>query len=101
QWSVDLKIEKYFLMDGMRYSLFAQVDNLFDTRSEIDVYSNSGKALYNANQVANPKEFQEIRRRITRGDVGLIPLSAVDNYYVNPQNVSRPRLVRFGFSFLF
>ncbi len=101
QWSVDLKIEKYFLMDGLKYSLLVQVDNLFDTRSEVDVYSNSGKALYNANQVANPKEFQEVRNRITRGDIGLIPLSAVDNYYMNPQNVSRPRLVRFGVSVLF
>ncbi len=78
-----------------------QVDNLFDTRSETDVYSNSGKALYNANQVADPNQFQEIRRRINRGDVGLIPMSAVDDYYVNPQNVSRPRLVRFGLSVLF
>ncbi|MFZ4620212.1 MAG: TonB-dependent receptor [Bacteroidota bacterium] len=101
QWSVDLKLEKYFLADGLKYSVFMQVDNLFDTRSETDVYSNSGKALYNANQVADPNQFQEIRRRINRGDVGMIPLSAVDNYYVNPQNVSRPRLVRFGLSVLF
>ena len=101
QWSVDLKVEKYITFGGFRYSLFAQVDNVFDTRSETDVYSNSGKALYNANQVANPKEFQEIRKRINDGNVGLIPLSAVDNYYANPQNVSRPRLARLGFSVLF
>ena len=101
QWSVDLKAEKYFMLSGLRYSVFVQVDNLFDTRNEIDVYSNSGKALYNANLVANPTQFQEMRNRINRGDVGLIPLSAVDNYFVNPQNVSRPRLARFGFSLLF
>lgn len=101
QWSVDLKMEKYLILGDLRYSIFVQVDNVFDTQSEIDVYSNSGKALYNANQVANPKEFQEIRNRINRGDPGLIPLSAVDEYYVNPQNVSRPRLARFGFSILF
>lgn len=101
QWSVDLKMEWFFRMGDLRYSVFAQVDNLFDTRSETDVYSNSGKALYNANQVANPAEFSEIRRRINRGDVGLIPMSAVDNYYANPQNVSRPRLTRVGLSLLF
>ncbi|MFA5833215.1 MAG: TonB-dependent receptor [Bacteroidota bacterium] len=101
QWSVDLKLEKFLTLGEFRYSFFIQVDNIFDTRSETDVYSNSGKALYNANQVANAREFQEIRNRINRGDVGLVPLSAVDNYYNNPQNVSRPRLARFGFSVLF
>lgn len=101
QWSVDLKLEKYLMIDEYRYSFFIQIDNIFDTRSEIDVYSNSGKALYNANEIANPREFQEIRNRINRGDPGLIPLSTVNNYYVNPGNVSRPRLARFGFSVLF
>jgi len=100
-WSVDFKVEKYFVMDGLKYSIFVQVDNLFDTRNESSVYSNSGKALYNANTVANPSEFQLIRNRLNRGDVGLIPASAVDNYYVNPLNVSAPRLVRFGISMLF
>lgn len=101
QWSVDLKAEKYFALGGLKYAVSVQVDNLFDTRNETDVYSNSGKALYNANLVADPSQFQELRNRINRGDVGLIPLSDIDNYYVNPQNVSRPRLIRFGISVLF
>ncbi|MBW7888460.1 MAG: TonB-dependent receptor [Bacteroidetes bacterium] len=101
QWSVDLKVEKFFHLGGLRYSVFAQVDNLFDTRNQVAVYSNSGEALYNADIVANPTEFQEIRNRIKRGDAGLIPLSAVDNYYTNPLNVARPRLIRAGFSILF
>lgn len=101
QWTVDLKLEKFFVIGDLKYSLFVMVDNLFDTRNEISVYSNSGKALYNADVVANPTEFQDIRNRINRGDVGLIPLSAVDNYYTNPENVTRPRLIRAGFSVLF
>lgn len=101
QWSVDLKVEKYFLAGGLRYSVFVLVDNLFNTENEIAVYSNSGKAIYNADQVANPTQFQELRNRISRGDVGLIPVSAVDDYFKNPQNLSRPRLIRFGLSVLF
>lgn len=101
QWSVDVKLEKYIMLDGFRYSFFVQVDNIFDTHSETDVYSNSGKALYNANQVANPREFQDITNRINRGDPGLIPASSVADYYVNPNNISRPRLTRVGFSVLF
>ncbi len=101
QWSVDLKMEKYFSFGGLRYSVFLNIDNLFDIENETDVYSNSGKALYNANIVANPSEFNQLRTRINRGDVGLIPISAVDGYYNNPQNVSRPRLTRLGVSVLF
>ena len=101
QWSVGLKVEKYFKYYEYNCSLLLQIDNLFDIENEIDVYSNSGKALYNANQIANPNEFAQTRNRIVRGDAGLIPLSAIDNYYKDPQNVSRPRLVRLGFSFNF
>ncbi|MEW5797402.1 MAG: TonB-dependent receptor [Bacteroidota bacterium] len=101
QWSVDLKVEKYFTIGELKYSVFALVDNLFNTENEIAVYSTSGRALYNANQIADPTAFQDIRSRITRGDQGLIPLSAIDNYYANPQNLSRPRLIRFGLSLLF
>ncbi|MBI2427764.1 MAG: TonB-dependent receptor [Ignavibacteriales bacterium] len=101
QWSVDLKAEKYFMIEGLKYSLFLQVDNIFDVQNEIDVYSNSGDALYNANQVANPTEFQEIRTRIGKNHVGLPPLSTIDKYYLDPRNVSRPRLVRFGLSVIF
>ncbi len=98
QWSSDLKIEKFFTAGTVRYSFFVLVDNLFDTENETDVWTNSGRALYNANQVANPSEFNEIRRRIARGDQGLIPISAIDKYYADPTNVSSPRLVRFGIS---
>jgi len=98
QWSSDLKIEKFFSVGELRYSLFLLIDNLFDTQNEIDVWSNSGRALYNADQVANPHQFDEIRKRINRGDAGLIPISAIDNYFADPTNVSSPRLVRFGIS---
>ncbi len=101
QWTVDLKVEKYFVVGGLRYSVFALIDNVFNSENEIAVYSNSGKALYNANQIANPTEFQDIRNRMNRGDVGLLPESAIENYYINPQNLNRPRLVRFGVSLMF
>ena len=67
---------------------------------KFDVYSNSGKALYNANQIANPNEFDPTRNRIVRGDAGLIPISAIDNYYKDHKNASRPRLVSTWFFFL-
>ncbi len=98
QWNVDLKIEKFFRLGPLDMSLFLFVDNLFDTQNEIAVWANSGRALYNIEQTLNPYLFSDLRNRILRGDPGMIPIDAVDNYYANPENVSRPRLVRFGVS---
>lgn len=101
QWNVDLKAEKFFHIAGLRTSIFVQVDNLFDTQNELYVYANSGRALYNIEQVTDPTRFLDLRNRIVRGDPGLIPLEAIDNYDANPGNVSTPRLVRAGFSVIF
>ena len=98
QWNVDLKAEKFFNVGMVDLSVFLQVDNLFDTENENYVYDNSGRALYNIEQVTNPSQFANLRGRITRGDPGLMSMSAVDRYYANPANVSRPRLVRLGAS---
>jgi hypothetical protein len=101
QWNVDLKLEKYFTLFGLDYSVFLQVDNLFDRQNELTVYVNSGQALYNIDEKNNPALFSDLRRRISRGDPGMVPVSAVDRYYANPANVSSPRLVRFGASVTF
>jgi outer membrane receptor protein involved in Fe transport len=100
QWNVDLKIEKFFKVGAFDFSLFVFVDNLFDTENELYVWANSGRALYNIEQTLNPSYFADLRNRILRGDPGMIPLDAVDNYYARPGNVSRPRLVRFGASLM-
>ena len=101
QWNFDLKIEKSFKFGSIDYSIFLLVDNLFDTQNELSVYANSGRALYNIEETINPYEFADMRTRISRGDPGMIPMSAVDNYYANPGNVSSPRLVRLGVSVTF
>jgi outer membrane receptor protein involved in Fe transport len=101
QWTLDLKAEKYFKVNEFNCSVFLLVDNLLDTQNETDVYSNSGRALYSADEVANPHQFDQITTQIKRGDAGLIPMSAIDNYFQNPTNVSRPRLVRLGVSLYF
>jgi len=77
------------------------VDDLFDVQNELSVYANSGRALYNIEETTNPYEFADLRTRISRGDPGLIPMSAVDQYYARPGNVSSPRLVRVGASVTF
>jgi outer membrane receptor protein involved in Fe transport len=101
QWNVDLKAEKYFTLGGLDFSIFLQVDNLFDTQNELYVYANSGRSLSNIETTTNPTRFNDLKSRINRGDPGLFPLSVLEHYYENPANVSGPRLVRIGASVLF
>lgn len=100
-WNVDVKFEKYFTFGPINYTLFLQIENLFDTENERYVYASSGRALSNVEQIQNPYEFSDIRRRIERGDAGLFGIDQVDNYYSQrPERVSRPREVRLGFSII-
>ena len=101
QWNVDLKIEKFFTVSGLDMSMFIQVDNLFDTENELYVYANSGRALYNIAQTLQPELLADLHNRIVRGDAGMVPLNAIDNYYADPGNISTPRLVRVGASIVF
>jgi hypothetical protein len=102
QWNVNFKLEKYFDLGPLKTSVFLQVENLFDTENELFVYASSGRALSSLDQVQNPKEFDDIKRRIERNDPGLVPLSQIENYYSQrPDRVNRPREVRLGFSLLF
>ncbi|MDA0986413.1 MAG: TonB-dependent receptor [Bacteroidetes bacterium] len=101
QYSTDLKIEKTLKFTGNTLKISAQIDNLFDIQNELDVYSNSGRALYNADVIANPTQFNQITSRINKGHNGLIPMEAITNYFIDPINVSRPRLVRIGFMYYF
>ena len=105
QWNIDLKLEKYFTLGGLDYSIFLQADNLFDVENELTVWANSGRALTNIEQTVNPTAFSDIRRRISlgaaNGHVGLPSMSAIDNYYARPSHISQPRLVRIGASIIF
>lgn len=102
QFNLDLKFEKFFSFNNIKYSVFLQVDNILDIENEVYVYASSGKALSNVEQTLNSYEFKDLKNRILRGDPGLVSYDEVNNYYGNrPQNVSRPREVRVGFSVIF
>lgn len=98
QWSVDLQAEKFFSLFGVSSSIFLRVENLFDTQNELFAYDNSGRALYNINEKVNPTQFSDLRRRIQRGDTGLIPETELNTFYEDPSRVSAPRLMRVGLS---
>ncbi len=99
QWNVDLKVEKYFDIAGVDFSVFAQVKNLFDTGNQRYVWANSGEALYNAEEKLTAIQFADLRRRI-REDQGLFDEKYIDNYYKREERLSRPREVRLGVSII-
>ena len=102
QWEVDLKFEKFFTIGAINYSVFININNVFDTQNDRYVYSSSGKALSNVEQELNASQFNDLRNRISRGDTGMIDAKYLDQYYSNrPENVNKPREVRLGFSLIF
>ncbi|MCJ7554349.1 MAG: TonB-dependent receptor [Ignavibacteriaceae bacterium] len=102
QWEVDLKFEKFFEFGPLDYSVFIHINNLFDTQNDRYVYASSGKALSNVEQELNANQFNDLRTRISRGDLGMIDVRYIDQYYSHrPEQVNRPREVRFGFSIFF
>jgi len=102
QWNVDLKLEKFFTLGSIKYSVFVHVDNLFDTQNELAVYASTGRSLKTIDEAVNPTYFNDIKKRINRGDPGLMAIDEITGYYTNrPERVNRPREVRLGFSLLF
>jgi len=102
QWNVNLKFEKYFKIAAFKYSVFIQVNNLFDTQNELYVYPSSGRALTNIKRTQDRSQFSDIIRRMQRGDQGLFSINQINDYYSQrPERVSRPREVRLGFTILF
>lgn len=102
QFNLDLKFEKFFEFGALKYSVFVQVENLLDTENELTVYSSTGRSLKTVDEAVNPNQFNDIKRRIQRGDPGLFGIDVIDGYYTKrPDFVNRPREIRVGFSVLF
>lgn len=97
-FSVDMRFNKdiHIPRSDNYFSFFVEVDNLFDRRNVVNVYTYTGRAdndgrIYD--QTVDPD-----------GD-GPLTVEDVNNYYrllsEDPQNYSAPRQVRVGFEFNF
>ncbi|MEX0601908.1 MAG: TonB-dependent receptor, partial [Bacteroidota bacterium] len=81
--SVDLYANTYVRLFGFPFTLFAKVYNVFDTRNELDVFSDTGRAVYSleANFSGQP-----------RG------INTIGEFYTRPEFYSAPRQVILGFA---
>ncbi len=84
--SVDLYVVKYVQLSGFAVNIFAKVYNLFDTESELDVFSDTGRAGYSleTNYIGTPRGINSIQEYYTRPD-----------FYAAPREI----VVGAGFSF--
>jgi hypothetical protein len=84
--SVDLYVVKYVQLSGYAVNIFAKVYNLFDTESELDVFSDTGRAGYSleTNYIGTPRGINSIQEYYTRPD-----------FYAAPREI----VVGAGFSF--
>jgi outer membrane receptor protein involved in Fe transport len=82
--NVNLSAHKNFrFFDTHEFQLFSRVDNLLDTRNEVDVFSETGRATYSLFRNADAAPFQ--------GDLGYL-----DRWYTRPGFFSQPRRVVLG-----
>jgi outer membrane receptor protein involved in Fe transport len=99
--NLDLKMEKFFHMKSLQFSIFAQINNLFDLENNIFVHTNTGKSLTNLEESYNPNRFNNLKETIGENPDDFFPVEFLDKYYQREDWLSEPREVRLGMSFEF
>jgi len=96
-YSLDMRFNKdVFVKENMYFSFFVEVENLFDRRNIVNVYSNTGRPDYDGRRYDDTSD-PDGDGPLTAEDVNrLYRLMAQD-----PQNYSAPRTVRVGVEFNF
>lgn len=83
-FNTDVRVYKNIALDAVKVTLFLRVNNLFDTKNEVGVYGDSGRAgatKYERDAlVSGQKEY----------------INTIHDYYVIPTNFSEPRRVEVG-----
>jgi outer membrane receptor protein involved in Fe transport len=99
--NVDLRLEKFFKLNLLRFSVFLQVFNLFDTINERFIHTNTGRSLTNLNQTTNPTLFNNLRGRIQKNPDDYFPAKFLDDFYQREDWLSEPRRILLGLTFNF
>ncbi|MBN2366770.1 MAG: hypothetical protein EH225_12740 [Calditrichaeota bacterium] len=99
--NVDLKLEKFFRLSNMRFSIFTHVRNLFDFENNIFIHTNTGKSLTNLEESYNPNRFNNLEETIRRNPSDFFPVRFLEDFYQREDWLNEPREVRLGMSFEF
>ena len=90
QTNVDLLFEKSFDISEIMLTAFFKIYNVFDTRNELFVYDDTGRATYT---LQSTRSGPEATNKLAATNPGII---SADEYFIQPQYYSTPREVRFG-----
>ncbi|MDP2208292.1 MAG: TonB-dependent receptor [Bacteroidota bacterium] len=87
--NVDFRGFKDFAIDALRFNIFTRITNLFDTKNEINVYTDTGRADFTIyEQQARLNQQPEL-------------VNSLGEYFRNPTFYSQPRAVELGLSIYF
>lgn len=79
--SFDVYLTKYFTVNGVAINVFAKVYNVFDLKTELDVYGDTGRAGYT---------LEENSTAVPRG------INTLQEYYTRPNYYTAPRQIIIG-----
>ncbi|MCB9249410.1 MAG: TonB-dependent receptor [Ignavibacteriales bacterium] len=83
-YNVDFYVTKYFELGNNKISLFAKIFNLFDTKNELEVFGDTGRAGYTLELTRN--------QQAPRG------VNTVQEFFTRPDFYSAPRQIIIGAS---
>jgi len=86
QYNLDLKAYKILTIGGLNSTISINIYNVFDTRNENDVFTDTGRATYTLErtQAFNVQGY-----------------NTLDDYFAHPEYFSAPRRIKLGISFSF
>jgi len=96
-----MKVEKFFKVSGTRFSLFMQVDNLFDAIQERFIFRTTGRSLTSLEEKTNPSRFTQVLNAINENPNDFFPKQFIENYYQREDFLGAPREIRWGLTFDF
>lgn len=83
-FNVDLFVTKFFKLLNQNFSVFLKVYNLFDNASELEVFSDTGRAGYSL--------------EVTREQEPPKGVNTIEEYFIRPDYYSSPRQIVLGAS---
>ncbi len=83
-FNTDIRMYKNITIDALKVTLFLRVNNLFDTKNEVGVFGDSGRA--------GETKFE--REALLSGQKPYI--NTIQDYYTIPTNYSEPRRIEVG-----
>ena len=85
----------------MRFSLYMQVENLFDWLNERRVFNSTGSSLTSLAEVTNPTLFDNLTEAIEANPDNFFPIRFIKDFYQREDFLGPPREIRWGLSFQF